>query len=109
MTKLDAIESGIVRQARDAQSGAPRASDSFAEFDARLRSMTARVDAGVADNSLTAAEAADVRGNLDRLRAKLAQYRSDSTLSASERQDLNTQFEVVSGGLAKQRNDAQAR
>lgn len=109
LAQLDAIDSGIRRQARDAQSVSPNTSDSFAEFEQRLQSLSGRIDAGVADGSIRQDEATRIRANLDRLRERLQAARADGQLSREERQDLNTRFQVASGGIARQRNDSQVQ
>jgi len=109
MANLDKIEAGIRTQSRDAQTSNTNTADSFGEFEARLSSMYARLDAGAADGSMTKAEVSGVRDNLDRLRDRVNRYKSDGTLSPDERRDLNTRFEVVSGGIARQRHDGQTR
>lgn len=108
-SQLDAIDAGITRQSRDAQTSDTRASDSFPEFEKRLPSLRARVDAGAAAGQLTRPEAQDLRERITALTALVQRYKADNVLSPDERRDLNTRFEAISAGVAHQRHDDQTR
>ena len=75
----------------------------------RQASLDSRIDVGVANGSLTAAEAAQLRAEFRGIAQLEAQYRASNGLSPAERADLDTRFDRLSTRVALNRNDNQNR
>jgi hypothetical protein len=73
----------------------------------RQAQLSARIDAGVRNRSLTAAEAARLRAESDDLARLEARYRASRGLSASERADLDRRFDRLSRQIRDNRHDDQ--
>ncbi len=85
------------------RSGIP---DIFQSINDRQAELDARIDAGVRDRSLTAAEAAQLRSEFKALAQLEAQYRaSGNSLSIGERADLDLRFDALGDRIRSNRND----
>jgi hypothetical protein len=73
----------------------------------RQAQLSARIDAGVQNRSLTAAEAARLRAESDDLARLEARYRASGGLSAAERADLDRRFDRLSRQIRANRHDDQ--
>lgn len=73
----------------------------------RRADITARIDAGSRDGSLTRAEADAIRRDHDALIRLEAQYAADGQFSTNERTDLATRYAALSTRLGEQRRDDQ--
>lgn len=76
----------------------------------RQSSLDARIDAGVANRSLTGAEAAQLRGEFAGIARLETRYRrSGGRLTAVERADLDRRFDLLSSRIRYDRNDGDRR
>ena len=75
----------------------------------RQVALDARIDAGVANRSLTATEAANLRSEFAGIARLEERYRASNGLSRAERADLDKRFDLLSRRITYDRNDTQAR
>ena len=72
----------------------------------RKMALDRRIERGLANGDLTAAEAEDLRADFDAIASAEARYRLDG-LSASERADLDARFDELAERIRWERNDRQ--
>jgi len=78
-------------------------------LDRRLDNEQRRIDAGVADGSLTEREARRLQNSESRIRAEAERFKADGTFTSRERQKVAHDENRLSRQIYRQRHDAQRR
>lgn len=102
--ELDRRYGDLDEQVRIARLDGPAVPDRWVSIDDRKLALDRRIERGLANGSLTADEAADLREDFDAIAAAEARYRLDG-LSPTERADLDRRFDDLADRIHWERAD----
>ena len=101
---LDRRYGELDERMRVARLDGPSVPDRWVSIERRKLELDRRIDRGVANGTLTADEAADLRDDFDAIAATEARYRLDG-LSPTERADLDRRFDDLADRIHWERAD----
>lgn len=105
--RFDQLSARIRDERQDWQADRP-GSGAWQNINQRQAQLDRRIDAGVRNGQLTAAEAARLRAEFQSIVRLEQRYRRNG-LSPAERADLDRRFDQLSAGIRDERRDGQAR